>query len=79
VHLISIFDPLAQLIAKQFGIAEVNITYFTLSLIKHTRYNNSRRQWTRAKDSGQPAHWAARDHVIARLVLLLIDCGNVGT
>jgi len=29
--------------------AEVNIKYFTLSFIKHTRYSNSRRQRTRAK------------------------------
>ena len=47
------FDPLAQLIAA--SIAEVNIKYFTLSFIRHTRYVTI------------TADEIARDHVIARL------------
>jgi len=55
------FDPLAQLIAEQFSIAEVNKKYFTLSIIKHTSYVT-----TTADES-------ARDHVIARMFVYVVN------
>jgi len=55
---------LAQLIAEQFGIAEVNIKYFTLSFIKHTLTTADDSKPERKMAGGRPACMRSRDCMI---------------